>query len=769
MSLRFMILTAGVVLSLLGSQLAFATTTYTVCPDGCHYTSIQDAIDASSDGDVIQLQAGEYFEGEVIDTLGKAITILGVENSNGNPLSIIDGANAHRVLQCVGGEDDMTVFENLVIRNGNASGSWPDNHGGGMYNYSSSPTLDQLHVREATHGRTQRRWNDELLLQQPEPGPTARSTGNSADYGGGMYNVTASYPSLDNCTISNNHARVAGGGMYSYDANSILRNSFVCGNTVGSQGATNGNQIHGLFDNDGTNCILASCGSCDFDGDGISDDCELNGLLGTFAVGEGLGSNSSIDVALGDLNGDGHLDAMVANVFGPNVVWLSNGDGTFTQGAGLGGSLSYDVALGDLNGDGHLDAMVANYNQANVVWLNNGNGTFTGEGLGGAASTGVALGDLNGDGHLDAMVANVDQANRVWINNGNGTFAPGAGLGGSSSYAIALGDLNGDGHLDAMAANYDQPNVVWLNNGNGAFTPGAGLGGSASRDIALGDLNDDGHLDAMVANEMSQPNVVWLGNSNGTFTQGAGLGGSLSQDVALGDLNGDGYLDAMVANHGHPNRVWLGNSNGTFTQGAGLGGSYSWGMALGDLDGDGDLDAMVANQGSQANRVWLNQGNGIDCNGIGGIDTCEIDADPTLDCDLDGSLDECQIAADPSLGMDPDGDMVVNLCDDDDDGDGINDDVDAFPLDGTEWADSDGDGIGDNADTDDNNNGIPDDCDADFPLVIADTEFKQLGGGCRVGRLLRLQRLDRWRPCGGGCVLATTTTTAAIRAVPTSS
>lgn len=37
----------------------------------------------------------------------------------------------------------------------------------------------------------------------------------------------------------------------------------------------------------------------------------------------------------------------------------------------------------------------------------------------------------------------------------------------------------------------------------------------------------------------------------------------------------------------------------------------------------------------------------------------------------------------------------VNL---DRDGDGVNDDVDAFPDDPTEWADSDGDGVGDNAD-----------------------------------------------------------------------
>lgn len=45
----------------------------------------------------------------------------------------------------------------------------------------------------------------------------------------------------------------------------------------------------------------------------------------------------------------------------------------------------------------------------------------------------------------------------------------------------------------------------------------------------------------------------------------------------------------------------------------------------------------------------------------------------------------------------------------DSDGDGYNDGVDAFPCDKNEWRDNDKDGIGDNADTDDDNDGIPDD------------------------------------------------------------
>ena len=87
--------------------------------------------------------------------------------------------------------------------------------------------------------------------------------------------------------------------------------------------------------------------------------------------GQKLGNRISNSVALGDLDGDGDIDAMVANILQPNTVWTNDGTGTLiNSGQTLGNAFSLSVALGDLDGDSDLDGMVANQNQPNTVWTN---------------------------------------------------------------------------------------------------------------------------------------------------------------------------------------------------------------------------------------------------------------------------------------------------------------------------------------------------------------------------------------------------------------
>ena len=79
---------------------------------------IQAAINAASNGDTIQLAAGQYDITTTIDPGGKQVTILGTVDGNGDPTSILDGGGTVRVLICQSGETSTTVFENLVVQNG---------------------------------------------------------------------------------------------------------------------------------------------------------------------------------------------------------------------------------------------------------------------------------------------------------------------------------------------------------------------------------------------------------------------------------------------------------------------------------------------------------------------------------------------------------------------------------------------------------------------------------------------------------------------------
>ncbi len=312
------------------------------------------------------------------------------------------------------------------------------------------------------------------------------------------------------------------------------------------------------------------------------------------------GGATSNDVAMGDLDGDGDIDAIVANTDNDSHIWLNNGDGTFDVQTFGSGDMQ-GVVLGDLDNDGDLDAIFARESEPLAIWLNNGDGSFVSSAHGTATnvSSDIALGDLDGDGDLDALVANDDSnPNEIWFNNGDATFA-GATFDAVRSLAVAIGDLDGDGDLDAVFANRSTADHVWFNNGDGTFTS-SGFGGGTSSGAALGDLDGNGSLDLLLAR--SDGNIIAINDGSGTFTTSS-IGGGDCKGVAIGDLDGDGDLDAVFVSFGD-NQVWLNNGDATFFTSNKLGGGVNYDLALGDLDGNGNLDVIISRNGNE--RVGLN-------------------------------------------------------------------------------------------------------------------------------------------------------------------
>ncbi|MEM7342950.1 MAG: FG-GAP-like repeat-containing protein [Chloroflexota bacterium] len=339
----------------------------------------------------------------------------------------------------------------------------------------------------------------------------------------------------------------------------------------------------------------------------------------------GAGASLTLGVALGDVNGDGHLDAVFAQLNAGQRVHLNDGRGNFNDAAdsSFGGGRSFDIALGDVNGDGHLDAVLGKDSAAQAVHLNDGSGTFSNIadntfGSISDATRRLALGDVDGDGDLDAVLANFSgQAQAVHLNDGNGNFSNTADdtFGGGSSRDVALGDVDGDGDLDAVIANFSgQAQAVHLNDGRGNFSNTADntFGSGDSRGLALGDVDGDGDLDAVIANSGAQ--AVHLNDGSGNFNNTANdtFGGGTSSDITLGDVDGDGDLDAFVANINATQAVHLNDGTGDFSNTAaatfGNTGYTSTDIAVGDLDGDGDLDAVIVNENAnQPEEVHLNE------------------------------------------------------------------------------------------------------------------------------------------------------------------
>ena len=342
--------------------------------------------------------------------------------------------------------------------------------------------------------------------------------------------------------------------------------------------------------------------------------------------GQRLGYEASWAVALGDVDADGDLDAVVGNIDTGAIVWLNEGTGHFTD-SGQRLAVGPYVAMADLDGDGAIDLLFGSFDRPVTVWWNDGNGTFV-QGpapLAPAGCLALGVGDLTGDGQPDVFVGNMG-ADLVLFNMGHRVFADsGQRLGTAPTGGAALGDLDGDGDLDVVAAGWDEPGHVWQNDGTGKLASLCTLATTILHvhGIVLADYEGDGDLDAFfaLAGGICCRNV-WLNGGTGILTPATfSLGLPNDQGIAVADFNQDGRLDAAMgvgSADPAPSTVWLGSEGGFTDTGLRIGTVFAGGVAAGDLDGDGDLDLFFAflsmavpsyTDNPYPNEVWFNTTN----------------------------------------------------------------------------------------------------------------------------------------------------------------
>lgn len=272
----------------------------------------------------------------------------------------------------------------------------------------------------------------------------------------------------------------------------------------------------------------------------IFDQAPANALPG----GDAKASRKAV---MGDIDGDGDLDIVVANstldVQAPalNQLLINDGRGRFTDRtdrlpAGARGGLTCGVALFDMDGDGDLDIFFGQYGrdfigEPNNLIENRGNLQFVNRTdwlpADALSTVDVVAVDYDRDGDLDLVTAEVGirHANQLYVNDGRGHFAaqPDA-LGGTvaASHSVTAAQINGDSYIDLVFGNLDTADEILLGSAERRFRRGSfgdlpQLPGPTT-DIAVADVDRDGDFDFFVAKGDSHQDHLLLNDGRGRFS-----------------------------------------------------------------------------------------------------------------------------------------------------------------------------------------------------------------------------------------------------------
>ena len=651
------------------------------------YATIQDAIDASSDGDTIVVAPGTYtgtLPYEVINMDGKAVTL---RSSNGPEVTIIDGEHARRGIYC---NADGTVIQGFTITNGLAS----SNGGGGIICQGNTVTITDCVI-------------------------SGNSTPNS---GGGVYCFDSAVPTINECTLSDNIAN-HGGGMSSDNSSSPwIMNTLFCNNSP--------DHIDGEWEDEGGNEFYNKCPlecfpsldlvDLDFNSEGHGGGLQLV-VEGTTALVYQREFTNWTSTLRFFYNSGGEWsedeDAAILLPIDNGGIWyprrylaLSGDTAVATTGP------NRDLAIIQRNSETWIISQILPDPHSVLDW------------------TGFGLSvDIDDDVIIAGAFDYGDEEGCVYVYRRHaGYWYPEAQLESSKTSYLGLSlSIKGDTIIaagfngTASVFKYDSSKSVW---NEVQLLDVSGSQGQGGLDIR-GDR-------AIIGKQIFVRN-------GGTWTLEQELDITPANSTAYGDAYlGDNIVALSVSDGfpGAPENTWtlvyeydgkqwnhletLACQLDTFSDARPTRVSVSERQVFAGLkpNGAGDLEGGVS---FLFNKMLIyttpdTNADQADCNNNGVCDNIDIANLADFDCDGNGVPDECDI--DEGLQMDLDGNGIPDACEEDCDLDGW---PDEYELNEGLELDCNGNGIPDACDIsemhspDENGDGIPDECDPEYVITVA--------------------------------------------------